>query len=336
MKEAVLYSKEKSGAVSCRLCSHFCVIAEGRTGFCRVRQNKNGVLFSLNYGEVIARNIDPIEKKPLFHFYPGSAAYSIASAGCNFRCAFCQNWEISQKEEADRLKIKSVKVSPESVVAEAAAAGCGSIAYTYTEPTVYLEFACDCSRLAHEQGLANVFVTNGFMSREAIDYMRPWLDAANIDLKSFRDSFYRETCKARLKPVLETIKEMKRQGIWIEITTLVVPGCNDSEEELSDIAGFIASVDKTIPWHISRFYPQYKMEDTPPTPVETLEKAYRIGKEKGLSYIYLGNLRTETGENTYCQGCGSLLVERRGYSIVKNRVVSGTCPSCNTIIPGLF
>jgi len=336
MKEAVLYSRDRSGNVSCRLCSHFCFIPEGETGFCRVRLNQNGTLFSLNYGELAARNIDPVEKKPLFHFYPGSLSYSIASLGCNFRCAFCQNWEISQKQESDRLFLKTESVSPEDVVSQAQKYNCRTIACTYTEPTVYFEFAEECAQLAEAQGISTVFVTNGYMSREALDRIGPVLDAANIDLKSFRDSFYRETCKASLKPVLETIQEMKKRNIWVEITTLIVPGSNDSVEELSDIAGFISSLDKNIPWHVSRFYPQYKMDDLPPTPAETLETAFNIGKEKGLNYIYLGNLRTETGENTYCPVCGRLLIERCAFSLLQNNLVQGKCPFCRAAIPGRF
>ncbi len=335
LQEAVLYTKNKDKSVVCRLCGHHCFVANGAAGRCRVRINRDGILYSINYGQVIACNVDPIEKKPLYHFYPASFSYSIACPGCNFQCKFCQNWQISQKEAVDP-GYSAMPIKPEKVVEAAGASGCQSIAYTYTEPTVFFEFARDCAVLARKQGMSNIFVSNGFMTGEAIGCISPYLDAANIDLKSFRDSFYRDICKGRLKPVLESIKEMKKREIWIELTTLVIPGLNDSKEELNDIAEFIASVHRDIPWHISRFYPQYKMEKAEPTPLATLEKAYDIGKKNGLAHIYIGNIATEKGNNTYCPGCQALLIRRSGFRVEENLIDRGRCPQCHAIIPGFF
>lgn len=329
-----MYKKGKGTTVICNLCSHYCSIPDSGYGRCLVRRNKGGRLYSLSYGDIIARQVDPIEKKPLFHFYPGTLSYSIAAAGCNFQCDFCQNWQISQKKEAERCKVRGTLSAPEEVVESALRANCESIAYTYTEPTIYFEFAYECAQRANAHQLSNVFVTNGYMTQDAIEYINPYLDAANIDLKSFRDSFYLKRCKASLKPVLASIQAMRKLDIWIEITTLIVPGCNDSEEELSDIASFIASVGCDIPWHISRFYPQYKMGYLSPTPLSIMEKAYQIGKSKGLHYVYLGNIATDYGENTYCHSCNELLIQRAGFYVEKDVVVKGKCPACQTPIAG--
>ncbi len=287
MKEAMLYEKLSEKKLQCNLCAHHCKISPGRTGFCGVRQNQEGVLYSLVYAKAIAAGVDPIEKKPLYHFHPGSKAYSIATVGCNFRCGFCQNWQISQHPEG---LADSCDFPPEEVVAKAKEAGCLSIAYTYSEPTIFFEYAYDTAKLAKARGLYNVFVTNGYMASEAISLIRPYLDAANIDLKSFSEEFYRKICGAHLEPVLDSIRLMKEAGIWIEITTLVIPGKNDSPKELKNLAAFIAGVSKDIPWHISRFHPDYKFLDYPPTSIEILEEAQEIGKKAGLKHIYLGNV----------------------------------------------
>ncbi|MBU1146830.1 MAG: AmmeMemoRadiSam system radical SAM enzyme, partial [Candidatus Omnitrophica bacterium] len=273
------------GNVRCNLCSHRCVIAPDKFGICGVRQNQGGKLFTLVYADVIASHVDPIEKKPIYHFLPGTFSYSIATIGCNFKCAFCQNWQISQARD-----IHGYELEPEKVIKEAKRTGCKSISYTYTEPTIFFEYAYDTARLAKEAGLSNIFVTNGYMTEEALKTIRPYLDAANVDLKSFREDFYKNMCQAHLEPVLNSIRAMKRSGIWIEITTLVVPGKNDSEGEFKDIAEFIAGVDPEIPWHISRFHPDFKYLDSFPTPVETLKKAEGIGKAAGLRNIHLGNV----------------------------------------------
>jgi len=291
IKEAMLYEKLDNNIVHCYLCAHHCKKPDNKFGICGVRQNHHGKLNTLVWGEAIASNVDPIEKKPLYHFLPGSFSYSIATIGCNFKCGFCQNWQISQvskKSAPDTSELCLLK--PEDIVREAKKNKCLSISYTYTEPTIFFEYAYDTAKQAHSCGLKNVFVTNGFMTVQAIETISPYLDAVNIDLKFFKDSSYIDICKARLAPVLDSIKFMKKLGIWVEITTLVIPGINDSDEELSGIAEFIASVDKGMPWHISAFHPDYKFMDYPPTPVKTLLCAEKIAKSVGLKFVHLGNV----------------------------------------------
>ncbi len=283
-KKCILYKKLENKKVQCLACSHKCLISEGKTGICGVRKNIKGDLFLLVYGLVIAEHIDPIEKKPLYHFLPNTYSYSIGTIGCNFKCKFCQNWEISQMK-----KIIGEKTTSKKIIKQAFETGCKSIAYTYNEPTIFAEFVHDTAKLAKEKGLKNIMVTNGFMTRECLDYLAPYIDAMNIDLKSFRDSFYKKICSARLQPVLDTIKRAYKKGIHIEITTLIIPDENDSKQELEKIAKFIASVDKKIPWHISRFFPYYKMMDKKVTSFKTLKLAEKIGK-KYLKYVYLGNV----------------------------------------------
>ena len=290
MQEAMFYNKAKGKEAQCYLCAHNCKIALGQFGFCGVRQNIQGVLNTLVYAQVIAANVDPIEKKPLYHFLPGSMSFSIATVGCNFRCGFCQNWQISQVSGQDNAR-EVYKLMPERIVEEAKKNHCQSISYTYTEPTIFFEYAYDIAKVAKQAGLKNIFVTNGYMSREALETISPYLDAANIDLKSFREKFYVENCKGHLQPVLDSIKLAKKLGVWIEITTLIIPGHNDSASELSDIAGFIASVGKDIPWHISRFHPDYHFLNQKLTPIETLKKAEDLGKKAGLDHVYLGNVK---------------------------------------------
>jgi pyruvate formate lyase activating enzyme len=336
MKEALLYRKEEDRGVSCFLCNHYCKISDGGLGLCMVRRNEGGTLYSLNYAEVVAANVDPIEKKPLFHFLPGSTSYSVACLGCNFKCDFCQNWEISQIQEARKMGVNTAKAFGSDIIEEAIKNKCPSISYTYTEPTIYFEFAYECCKLAKEKGLYNIFVTNGYMSKEVLEYIKTYLDAANVDLKSFREDFYRKICKASLRPVLENINLMKKLNIWVEITTLVVPGLNDTKEELKDIASFIASVDKNIPWHISSFHPDYKLIQSQPTSLSTLESAYKIGKDSGLRYIYVGNIYTDYGENTYCHSCSKLLIERRGFFVAKSEMKNDKCRYCQEKIEGVW
>ena len=327
MKEAMLYEKLSDSRVRCNLCAHRCVILEGKHGICQVRENRNGVLYTLVYGRIIAEHVDPVEKKPLRHFYPGSTAYSIATPGCNFRCEWCQNWEISQMPRQQHLTTGK-ETSPEETVAAAQRARSRSIAYTYTEPTVFFEYTYDTARLAHAAGLANVYVTNGYMTEEMLETLQPYLDAANVDLKAFRDETYRKYVGARLQPVLDSVKSMKRLGIWLEVTTLVVPGINDDPEELRDAAQFVADeLGVDTPWHISHFFPAYEMIDLPPTPVAVLEQARKIGLEAGLRYVYVGNVPGE--ENTSCHSCGRLLIRRSGYWILENNVEPDQrCPDC--------
>ena len=329
IKEAMLYEKLDNGKVHCYLCSHHCRMLPGKFGVCGVRENIDGKLHTTIYGDVIAAHVDPIEKKPLYHFFPGSASYSIATIGCNFKCAFCQNWEISQSRNTSKNFVK-----PEDVIKEAKRAGCKSISYTYTEPTIFFEYAYDVAELARKEGLYNNFVTNGYMTSEALEMIRPYLDSANVDLKGFTEEFYKKFCGAKLEPVLDSIKKMKELGIWIEITTLIIPGQNDSEKDLRGIAEFIANIGKEIPWHISRFHPDYKYLEASPTPVETLKKARAIGEKAGLNYIYMGNV--SEGNDTYCYNCKDLLIKRIGFNIVQNKIVDSKCPKCGKEIAGMF
>lgn len=333
MKEAMLYNKAEGGYVDCFLCSHHCHIADGKRGICGVRENRGGTLYTLVYDKVVSMNIDPIEKKPLFHFLPGSSSFSIASVGCNFRCMHCQNYGISQypKEHRD---IPGEAVSPEEIVKSAIRTGCRSIAYTYTEPTIFFELAYDTARIAKEKGIKNVFVSNGFNTPESTRLIAPYLDGNNIDLKG-DDNFYRKVCGGRLQPVLDTIRLMKELGVWVEITTLIIPTYNDSEEFLRWTAEFIKSVDPAMPWHVTQFYPTYKLTDQPRTPVNILRKAREIGLEVGLKYVYEGNVPGEGGENTYCPSCGELLIERYGFSIVDVKIKDSKCSKCGHSIEGV-
>ncbi len=333
-KEAMLYEKQDGNTVHCILCAHECKIKESRFGICGVRQNRDGTLYSLVYGKALAVNVDPIEKKPLYHFLPGSRSYSIATAGCNFQCGFCQNWSISQVSRENNAYLPGQDLPPAQVVENAQKNNCLSISYTYTEPTIYFEYAYDTARLAKEAGIKNVFVTNGYMTTGAIDTIAPFLDAANVDLKAFSEEYYRRNCKSSLQPVLESIAYMKKHNIWVEVTTLVIPIENDSEQELNQIAAFIANISIDIPWHISRFHPDYKFSDHNVTPMETLRRAYEIGKKFGLRYVYLGNVLEET--DTRCFNCGQTLVRRRYMGIEQINLKNGSCPSCETIISGVW
>ena len=334
LHEARFYKKIGKNQVNCYLCSHRCKINDTKRGICGVRENRKGILYTLVYGKVISESVDPIEKKPLFHFYPGSTAYSVATTGCNFRCDNCQNWEISQLPKPQNQVIGQEK-SPIEIIKAAKSRGCRSIAYTYTEPVIFMEYACDIAKYAIAAGIKNVLVTNGYITKEALLEVAPYFQAANIDLKSFSDDFYLKNCGARLDPVLETIKLHKKLGIWIEITTLIIPDLNDSEDNLKDIAQFIKSVGEEIPWHISRFYPSFHIVDRDPTPIKTLRVAKDIGIEAGLKHVYIGNVVGED-ENTYCYNCGSLLIERHSYTILKNKVVNSKCDKCGFEIMGFF
>ncbi len=335
MKEAMFYEKLDEKKVRCFLCAHHCLIKDEKRGICYVRKNIDGTLYTLVYGRVVSMNIDPIEKKPLFHFQPGSTSFSIAAVGCNFRCEHCQNFEISQYPKEHEGEILGQHVTPEVIVEAAEKNGCKSISYTYTEPTIFFEFAYDCARLAHEKGIKNVFVSNGYTTPEATRVIAPYLDGNNIDLKG-NDDFYNKICGARLEPVKETIRLMKELGVWVEVTTLIIPDYNDSEEDMRDIAGFIKSVDPFIPWHVTQFYPTLQLTDKPRTPVKTLRKARDIGFETGLQYVYEGNVPGEGGENTYCHNCKKLLIKRFGFSIIENKLKDGRCSECGADIKGVW
>jgi len=337
MREALLYERLEDKKVKCNLCNHHCVIYPNHTGICGVRKNEEGVLFSLVYGKIIAEHLDPIEKKPLYHFLPGSWSYSIATVGCNFRCSFCQNFEISQYPHIYG-GIPGKLTSPKDIVNIAKAQRAKSISYTYTEPTIFFEFAYDCAKLAEKEGLKNVFVSNGYMTKEAIDYIKPYLHGINVDLKAFREEFYKKFCKAKLQPVLDNLKYLKSQGIWVEITTLIIPEENDDPAGLRELANFIKTeLGPDVPWHISRFFPHYQLLDKPYTPEETLLKAYYIGKEVGLYYIYIGNVPGNQYENTYCPKCNHLIIERYGFRVLKIDLKPDlTCPNCGFFINGVW
>jgi pyruvate formate lyase activating enzyme len=334
MQEAMLYEKLARNRVRCNLCAHHCVIADGKRGICRVRENRGGVLYTLVYGRTIGQHVDPVEKKPLYHFYPGSLAYSIATPGCNFRCRWCQNWQISQAPR-ERDLISGREASPEQIVANAIETGSRSIAYTYTEPTVFFEYAYHTALLAHLNGLTNIYVTNGYMTKEMLETFHPYLDAANVDLKAFRNETYHHYVGAGLQPILDSMKRMKQMGFWLEVTTLLIPGLNDNPDELRDAARFIVQeLGVDTPWHISRFFPAYRMTDRPPTPIRTLNKARDIGLEEGLRYVYMGNVDGES--NTICYHCGRLLIRRKGYWIAENHIRKGNCPACGTPVSGVW
>jgi pyruvate formate lyase activating enzyme len=335
MKEAYLYEKQENQRVRCFLCNHRCLIKEGARGICSVRENQGGTLVSLVYGKVIARHVDPIEKKPLFHFLPGTRSYSLATAGCNFKCLFCQNADISQMP-GDRNQIWGEEMTPSTIVEEATGSQSSSLSYTYTEPTIFFELALDTARLAVKRGLKNIFVSNGYMTEECLKEISSDLHGANVDLKAFSDKFYKEQCGAKLEPVLRTLEMMKKMGVWVEVTTLLVPGLNDAAEELKGLAGFLYNLDPDIPWHISRFHPSYRLMNIRPTPPETIQKARDIGYEAGLKYVYTGNLPGDEGEKTFCHQCKELLIDRFGFYVRKNAIKNNQCPKCKAQIPGVW
>jgi pyruvate formate lyase activating enzyme len=332
---AILGQSEADGAVRCIACAHRCLIRPGRAGICRVRENRDGALVTLVFGQAVAANADPIEKKPLFHVYPGSVAFSIATRGCNFHCLNCQNWAISQADR-DGLGVPSFALAPASVVAAALAAGSRSIAYTYTEPTVFIEYVLETARLARDAGLANLLVTNGYQTTEALDLLGPLVAAANVDLKSFDDRFYRRVVGARLAPILATLVGMRERGIWVEVTTLLIPGLNDDPAGLESLARWVATeLGPETPWHVSRFFPTYRLTDLDPTPVATVERAVEIGRGAGLRHVYSGNL-SGGDEDTLCAGCGETLIRRHGFhSTATPALASGYCSRCGHALAGV-
>jgi len=330
MKEAYLYKKLPQKKVQCQNCAHYCLILPGKRGICGVRENVDGKLYALNYGKTVACHIDPIEKKPFFHFLPGSHSLSIATVGCNFKCKSCQNWDISQMSQLTG-KIEGQEISPEEIVKSALKNNLPSISYTYTEPAIFSEYALDTMKLAKKQGLKNNWVSNGFWSKELFDLISPHLDAANVDLKSFEDDFYIKYCGGKLQPVLDALKRLKNKKIWLEVTTLVIPTLNDEEEIFEKIANFIKNeLGSETPWHVTQFCGaiSWKLQNIPDTPVETLEKAHKIGKKTGLKYIYTGNVPGIPSEDTFCPKCNNLVIDRTGY-IISRHDKNGKCPKCS-------
>lgn len=332
IKEAMLYDKLKGNKIRCRVCSHRCIVADGKRGFCRVRENRNGTFYTLIYNTVSSEAVDPIEKKPLFHFHPGTLAYSLGTIGCNFRCKHCQNWTISQ---IDIDKAYTVEITPEEAVQKALAAGARTIAWTYNEPTIWYEYTYDCARLAKEAGLATAYITNGYITAEALKHISPYLDAFRVDIKAFTEDFYRTIASAKLAPVLESAKLARESGMHLEVVNLVIPGHNDSSEEIRNMVKWIhENLGPDTPLHFTRFHPQYKMSDLSPTPVQKLEEAHRIATEEGMKFVYVGNMPGHGYENTYCPKCGTLLIKRNAFSLLEYNITpKGTCPKCEETIP---
>ncbi len=317
--------------IVCLLCRHYCRLKENQTGVCGVNENSGGRLENLVYGHPSALNVDPLEKKPIYHMLPGSAALSFGTVGCNFKCPFCQNWQISQTAKVD----EDVKVSPAKMVELALEYGCRAIAYTYNEPTIFYPYAKDAGVLAKDRGIKNIFVSNGFETPEVIEDMRSWLDAANIDLKSWDEAYYKKVLKGGLEAVKDTLKRMVDAGIWVEVTTLLIEGENDNDEDLHAMAHFIAEeLGRHVPWHLSAFHPDYKMTDHRWTGIDTLTRAKKIAEAAGLWYVYLGNVPVHG--DTHCPGCGTLLIDRTGYNVTVNNLVGGRCPTCERNIEGIW
>jgi pyruvate formate lyase activating enzyme len=331
IKEAMLYEKLDDDKVQCKLCAHRCRISPGKRGFCAVRENREGTLYTLNYNVVSSEALDPIEKKPLYHFYPGSVVYSLGTIGCNFRCKHCQNWTISQIsiDEAD-----AIEITPEMAVRRAVASGARSVAWTYNEPTIWFEYTYDCARLAKEAGLATVYVTNGYITQEALETIAPYLDAFRVDIKAFTEDFYRDIASAKLAPVLESAKLAKELGMHVEVVNLVIPTLNDSESEIREMSKWIfENLGADTPIHFTRFHPYYKLQDIRSTPLETLEMAYSVAREEGMRYVYIGNVPGNGHEHTFCPECGELLIKRGMFGLDTYKLTGkGTCPRCGTPI----
>lgn len=334
-KESYLYAMLDEGKARCLVCQRRCIIPEGKRGWCLTRVNKGGRVYTLMYGEVSSFSINPIEKKPVFHFFPGSMWFSIGSLGCNFRCPGCQNWEIAHWKEGER---HTEYLPPKEAVIKAKASGCTGISWTFNEPTIWFEYTLDSARIAKAQGLYTNYVTNGYITEEALDMIAPFLDVYRVDVKGFSEKAYQRTGHIKdFRKILETTERAKRYGMHVEVVTNVTPGYNDSDTELRGISSWIRnSLGQETPWHVTRFYPHLELSHLEPTPIPVLERAYLIGKEEGLFYVYLGNVPGHKWENTYCHKCGEMLIERYVFEIVKNRMREGRCPACLTLIPGRF
>ncbi len=334
MKEALFYKKLKNNLVQCELCPHKCVIKDNGRGICKVRENKRGALYTLVYGKPCSANAESIQKKPLFHFLPGTYTYSIATVGCNLKCLHCQNWNISQVKPEDT---PSLDMPPKEVVKDAIETGCKSIAYTFTEPLIFYEYVLDTAKIAKRHKLKNVLVTNGYINKEPLKKLIPYIDAANVDLKSIKDEFYKKICAASLQPVLDSLKILHKSKVWIEITNLIIPTLNDSQQDIKKLVLWIKNnLGLNVPLHFTAFYPTYKLINLPNTPAKTLELAYNIAKSSKLNYVYLGNIYSEGKENTYCHNCKRLLIERHGFNVLQNNIINNKCKFCKETIPGKF
>ena len=332
-KEA-LFTVDTGGGVGCLKCPHGCVLTPGQSGICRNRVNYRGKLYSIAYGNPCAVHIDPIEKKPFFHFLPSTTAFSIAAAGCNLRCLNCQNWQISQVSPRET---ENADLMPDRVVQQAVVTGCASIAYTYSEPTTFYEYAYDTAAIARTRGIRNVWKSSGYINEEPLRKLCKVIDAANIDLKGFDDRIYRELNGVSLGPVLQTLKIFKEEGVWLEITNLVIPTWTDDLNVIRKMCDWLVQNNlRDCPLHFSRFMPLYKLNQLPSTPVATLEKAREAAIAAGMHYVYIGNVPAHKAENTYCHSCGAVLLERRGFAILKNSIASGRCSVCGTKIPGVW
>ncbi|OHB69644.1 MAG: AmmeMemoRadiSam system radical SAM enzyme [Planctomycetes bacterium RBG_16_41_13] len=334
VEEARHYKKLEDTRVQCVLCPRECTIAELERGYCGVRENRNGTYYTLVHSRVCVLNADPIEKKPLFHFLPGTRAYSIATAGCNVECKFCQNWQISQyrPEQTD-----SIRLTPEDVMNEAKSGRCKTIAYTYSEPVVFYEYMYDTAKLTGKNGLNNVMISNGYIQEKPLRELCQYLSAVKIDLKSFTEKFYKDVCAGELKPVLQTLKTLKDIGIWFEIVVLIIPTLNDSEAEFREMCKWVKNeLGPEVPIHFTRFQPTFRIKNLPPTPVKTLENARKIALDAGLLFPYVGNVPGHNGENTYCPHCQHILIRRAGYRILENHIKDNKCKDCETVIPGIW
>ncbi len=334
LKEAMFYDKLSDRLVKCGLCPRRCVIAAGKRGFCQVRENRGGTLYTLVYAKPVAIHIDPIEKKPLFHFLPSSSAFSIATAGCNLRCKFCQNWDISQRRPEE---VTYTYLEPQDLIGQARESGSTIIAYTYTEPTIFYEYMLETARLARAQGMKNIMHSNGYINEQPLRELAKYLDAANIDLKGFTDDYYVKLTEGSLQPVLNSLKILKEEGVHLEITNLILSGYNDDDDSITRMCLWIKeNLGSDVPLHFSRAFPMYRLTSINPTPVETLERARKIALDCGLKYVYIGNVAGNPAENTYCPKCGKLIIERRGYFILQNNIKDGRCKFCRERIAGVW
>ena len=334
VREARYYRQLDNEKVQCLLCPKKCVTGNGKRGVCRVRENQAGSYKTLVYGRLTSMNLDPIEKKPLFHFLPSTTALSVATAGCNVRCKFCQNWNISQ---ANPEEVRFRYVSPEELVQTARRYGARSIAYTYNEPIVFIEYMLDSATLAKAQGVHSVMISNGYLNRKPLDDLCKQLSAIKVDFKAFSDRFYHQTVSGSLQPVLDTMVRIKEQGVWLEMVYLVITTLNDEPQELREMCQWIINnLGTDVPLHFTRYHPQYLLKNLPPTPIPTLQTAYQIARDAGIQYVYLGNVPTNPAENTYCASCGKMVVERTGFAIRSVSLQDGKCAFCGNPIPGIW